>query len=387
MAYVFQTFGKDGKPHPLWRFQYRDHRGRKVMRTGTTSRRETEKMADQLQAMQRAILNGVIAAPKASDKAHAIDDLIERYLEWGRAQGGRRGRPWASEHARKRQQDLAFWKGVLKLKFQVDLMDCQSKVERVIHRLQVVQGRSGKTVWNRVDSLMSFARWCMDRDYLEQDPFRRLKKINTEPVRRRRPLTPEEIPQLLEACLPERRLLYETALCTGLRANELRHVTPETLDTQRCGIHLRAEWTKNRKDTFQPVPDWLMVKLEAVAQTLGMEDPIFGVQKTHPARMIRTDLERAGIPLDMPGQGRVDFHSLRMTYCTLLDFSGASAKETQELARHSTPTLTMDRYVRTRTDRVQRVVEAVGEIVNPQPLPEQRPNEKMTALRVIRNAV
>jgi integrase len=53
------------------------------------------------------------------------------------------------------------------------------------------------------------------------------------------------------------------------------------------------------------------------------------------------------------GEGKIVFHSLRMTYCSLLDYQGASAKKTQELARHSTPTVTMNSYVRTREDRVQ----------------------------------
>lgn len=301
--------------------------------------------------------------------------------------GLRRGHPWGPEHARKRTQDLAFWKKELKFRSQVDLIDCQSMVERVIHRLRVVEGRSGKTTWNRVETLAAFARWCVGRDYLADDPLRRLKKINTDPVRRRRPLKPDEITALLEGCLPERRLLYQVALCSGLRAGELRHITPAHLDGERCGIRLDGAWTKNRRDGFQPMPNWLMDKLLAAAQPMGHSDSIFGVQKTHPARMIQTDLDRAGVPLEIPGEGKVDFHSLRMTYCSLLDFSGASAKETQELARHSTPVLTMNVYVRTRTERVRGVVNVVGDIVNQASMPQQRLNEEFHQLHILRKAL
>ncbi len=41
--------------------------------------------------------------------------------------------------------------------------------------------------------------------------------------------------------------------------------------------------------------------------------------------------------------------------------SGASVKETQELARHSMPDLTMNIYGRTREDRLTNAVERIGE--------------------------
>ena len=386
MPYVYRTYAKDGKPHPRWRFQYRDYLDRNKTRSGTTSRRETEKMAQAVQARQLMIRNRILAAPKASDQVRDIDDLIRDYMAWGSTQGGRHGYPWGCEHARKRQRDLAFWKEQLRLRTQLDLIDTQSRVERVIHRLHIGEKRSGKTTWNIVEALVAFGRWCVARGYLENDPLMRLQRINTDPVRRRRALTPEEIVRLLDKCLPERRLLYEMALCTGLRANELRHITPAHLDNERCGIRLEAAWTKNRLDGFQPVPGWLMAKLVAETQALDQITPVFGVQKTHPARMIQTDLERAGIPLVVPGEGKVDFHSLRVTFCTLLDDRGASARENQELARHSTPVLTMNVYVRTRVDRVRGVVEAVGELVNPDAPHEGRHNDQTPQLHVLRNA-
>lgn len=222
--------------------------------------------------------------------------------------------------------------------------------------------------------------------YLDEDPLRRLKRVCTDPVRRRRALIPGEITKLLETCLPERRLLYETALCTGLRANELRNVTPAHLDDERSGIRLEAAWTKNRLDGFQPVPRWLMNRLRAGSEALGPTSPIFSLQKTHPARMIQTDLVRAGIPPEIPGEGKIDFHSLRVTYCSMLDYSGASAKENQQLARHSTPALTMNVYVRTQVDRVRGVVESLGEIVNPAAPPYRRLTEETPPLRLLSNA-
>jgi hypothetical protein len=44
----------------------------------------------------------------------------------------------------------------------------------------------------------------------------------------------------------------------------------------------------------------------------------------------------------------VDFHALRHTYISRVVASGANIKVAQELARHSTPTLTLGRYAHVR---------------------------------------
>ena len=63
--------------------------------------------------------------------------------------------------------------------------------------------------------------------------------------------------------------------------------------------------------------------------------------------MLRADLADAGIPC-RDDAGRVaDFHALRHTFITNLARSGVHPKIAQQLARHSTITLTMDRYSHT----------------------------------------
>jgi hypothetical protein len=61
----------------------------------------------------------------------------------------------------------------------------------------------------------------------------------------------------------------------------------------------------------------------------------------------RSDLDAAGIPF-RDGAGRVaDFHALRHTFISNLASGGIHPKTAQALARHSTITLTMDRYTHT----------------------------------------
>ena len=76
------------------------------------------------------------------------------------------------------------------------------------------------------------------------------------------------------------------------------------------------------------------------------------------AKMVRDHLEAAGIPYKT-SSGKADFHALRHTFLTNLANSGVHPKTAQALARHSTITLTMDRY--THVDSRQRS-EAVAKL-------------------------
>ena len=65
-----------------------------------------------------------------------------------------------------------------------------------------------------------------------------------------------------------------------------------------------------------------------------------------PAMMLRAVLAAAGIPYETDS-GFADFHSLRHTFVSNLTRGGVHPKNAQKLARHSTITLTMDRYSHT----------------------------------------
>lgn len=374
MPHVYQSLSsKTGRAHPLWRYQYIDYLGCQRKGTGTTSRAETERIALQVQAKHYSIRAGAAPAPKLSDGTHDIAELIEEYLRWGESQGGRGGRPWAPEHARKRRLYLGWWKSELKLQAQVDLVGCQIKVERAMRGLMSEKDRSGKTVWNRVETLVALCNWLVERDYLESNPLRRLHRINTAPRVTRRTLTVEEIQSLLDHASPEHRLLYETAICTGLRAGELRSLTVADIDVLRGGLRLHAEWTKNRKDQLQIAPQWLLEKMVKSADGKPSSAKLLWVPDNID-RTFKQDLERAGIPRTIEGLGKVDFHALRVTYVSLLDLNGASAKTSMELARHSTPTLTMQVYARASQERLRVVVEQVGGMVAGTPSTPQEPN-------------
>ena len=174
-------------------------------------------------------------------------------------------------------------------------------------------------------------------------------------------MTPEEIQKLLDVVPEHRRLLYEVAFTKGLRAGELRALTVKHLDVVCGGLRLDAAWTKNRKDGFQQIPSWLSNRL-ADRSNMKSKDPLLAVP-SHPSRELDKDLKAADIP-KVTDEGKIDFHALRVAYVSFVLEAGASAKEAQTLARHSTAELTMNVYARARNERLREVAEAVGSNVS-----------------------
>ena len=118
-----------------------------------------------------------------------------------------------------RSSYLKRWQSQLNLLSLADLPGIFPRVEKALRAF--AQDRTGKTVMNYAEALSAFCDWCVRRGYLETDPLDGLAPFDTTPEVRRRAMTPDEVKRLLAVCPPERRLLYETALFSGLRMNGL----------------------------------------------------------------------------------------------------------------------------------------------------------------------
>ena len=362
MPGILKGKSKDGK----WRAWYKSHLSgsdgyRKTVKfTGTISRRDTLALAHQHQVEEDRIAADLAAAPKQPNTPRGFVETVQEYLAYGESQGGRGGRPWGLTHARNQRSRLAWWHEQIGFETLHDLMQALRPVETALVRLRD-RGRSSKTLRDYQESLHSLCRWCVDRDYLPSDPLRRLRKFDATPGTRRRALTLGEITAIFAVAAPERRLLYEMALFSGLRLGELRHLTGADLDIERGGVRLHAEWTKNRRAGFQPLPGHLISKLARATEFPS--SPLLPVpSQPQLTRNFDKDLEAAAIE-KVNRDGVVVFHSWRGTYATLLDSLGASPKETQELMRHATPVVTMQRYVQARFERQKALVQTLAEEV------------------------
>lgn len=382
------------KPHRTGKYQgwFTSHSGKRIFFTGTRSRRETLLIAQRLDDEARQIRLGYRPAPDLPSRHldRTITDIIDEYLSWGTLQGGKHGAAWEPVHARKRAMLLHWWIDRLRLEALEDLLPALPNVERALQSLAA--SRSRLTVRHYGEALKAFSRWCTDRDYLPFDPFSRLILLQAKAVTIRRALMPDEIRRLLQQSPPERALLYTVALASGLRAKELRSLQVGDLDKKRSGLQLRPEWTKNRQPGFQPLPQEIMQLMASWAESGAIrelyakypgkasiyrtipEQPLLYVPSTL-SMLFQRDCIAAGIPLKT-GAGVANFHALRVTYTTLIVEAGATVKEAQALARHSTPALTMGLYARTREQALHALTEKVGEVLENRVIDVHQPQEE-----------
>ena len=379
MAGIRKTPLQNGK-FQAW---FTDYLGKIKFFTGTHSKAETLRIAQKLEDDNRQIKVGYRPAPKPFQK-HSLKEIeifIQEYISWGTIQGGRHGMPWGKTHLKNRNSQLSFWKKELDLKTLGDLENILPSVEKILRDLRTNK-KTPKTCRAYSETLKAFCKWCLNRDYLEHDPLKKLSYFDKTPQVTRRAMTPEEIKNLLEVAPDHRRLLYEVAMSTGLRAGELKALTLKHLDLERCGIILEAQWTKNRQPGFQPLPSLLAEKLFAVGvngsakilyekfynrKDLTNEYPdkplLFVSSKT--CREFDFDCNLAGIT-KQTDKGKLDFHALRVVYITYILEAGATVKEAQTLARHSIPELTMNVYAKTRDSRLSELTENIGKKLFPE---------------------
>ncbi len=192
-----------------------------------------------------------------------------------------------------------------------------------------------------------------------ESPIAHLRALNVRANLRRvrRALTPQELRTLLTTTHvgperdgvvgPERALLYQVAVETGLRRGELESLTRSSfdLDGAEPTVIVEAAYSKRRRRDVLPIRPGLVDVLRPHLAGKAPSAPAFWVPKQHKsARIFREDLEAAGIPY-LDDAGRVaDFHALRHTLGSMLAASGVRPKVAQALMRHSSIVLTMDRY-------------------------------------------
>lgn len=242
------------------------------------------------------------------------------------------------------------------------------------------EGLGPGTVNGYIRAIRGFFRWLLESKRAHSNPLASLKTINAQvEVRRgRRELSAGELQKLLTAAKesdrafrslagPDRYYLYLVAATTGFRAVALASLTPADFDLDSGIVTLPARFNKNRKTKEQPIPRDVVEQLRCYLSDRPTNVPVWGVSWSgkHGAQMIRIDLEAAGIPYSVPGPDGpeyADFHALRHSYLTLGGRSGIDLRTLQELAGHSSPTLTA-RYSHRRLHDLAGAVEKLPSIV------------------------
>jgi integrase/recombinase XerD len=224
------------------------------------------------------------------------------------------------------------------------------------------KGRSARTSNAYLTAVKAFTRWLVRDRRAADDPLAHLSALNVKlDVRReRRTLEPTQISKLIAAARDgepfrelsgqDRAMLYRLALTSGLRASELASLTKRSfdLDADPPTVAVEAAYSKHRRRDVLPlradVAELLRVYLRDCGR--GPTERLWpgSWSRKASAKMLRQDLEAAEIPYEDEAGRVFDFHSLRHQFISDLARCGVHPKEAQTLARHSTITLTMDRY-------------------------------------------
>jgi excisionase family DNA binding protein len=252
------------------------------------------------------------------------------------------------------------------------------------------QGESPQTRNYYRGHLKALGRWPVKDKRRAESPFAHMTVEGVTADRRhdRRELTAAELRRVLAVTRASGRSfrglsgedrfhLYAAACGTGFRASALASLTPESfdLDGDMPAVTLAARYAKNRKMKVQPLPADIadLLRVYLAGKLAGL--PVWGgtwAADHRGAEMLRGDLDAAGVPYAVPGPDGplfADFHALRHSYLTLGGRAGIDLRTLQELAGHSTPTLT----ARYSHRRLHDLAGAVEKLPNFLPTGEQRP--------------
>jgi len=303
-------------------------------------------------------------------------DHLDDFQDSLRAKGG------TAKHARQvanrarrivKECGFRFWNDLSASKVQRYLAECREGIESL----------SIQTSNFYLKAIKQFCRWMVRDRRASHSPVDHLQGQNVQTDRRhdRRALGVEELRWLLATTHegpersgvsgPERHLIYRLAVESGLRASEVRSLKRSSFDLEAvpATVTVEAGYSKRRRRDVLPLRPDTAEALRGHFSNKLPEAPAFAMpNKDRLAHVMRFDLAEARavwLQEAHTAQERArresscflvyrdeaglvaDFHALRHTFITNLANSGVHPKVAQILARHSTITLTMDRYTHT----------------------------------------
>ncbi|MBX3738009.1 MAG: tyrosine-type recombinase/integrase [Candidatus Didemnitutus sp.] len=208
-------------------------------------------------------------------------------------------------------------------------------------------GLSAKTVNDLLANLCTFFRWLVAQGLAQANPLEHVERIDTRGAKQcRRALSANEAARLLSVAPLERAMAYMVALHTGLRRKELNAMQWDffALDAREPSVFIPAAVSKNRTDARLPMSPELSRALRAYRPRNFSPFACPFRHRVPRIETVRKDYLAAGIPLRDEQGRRADFHTLRVTFGTLLLASGVHPSVVQQLMRHSDIRLTTRLY-------------------------------------------
>ncbi len=339
------------KESPYWYIRYKDAQGRwkdkRAYKDQTASMQLLAKIARKVELEQEGLFDRFEVHRKRPLTGH-LDDFKQSMLNKGTT----------AQHAQQTYQRAQTVVEDCGFIFMGDIRP--SKIDQILADKRTA-GLSAQSSNFYLQAIKQFCNWMVLDQRSGDNPIQHMRGLNVKAHKRieRRALQPKEIDRLIAATVSgpkrsnmtghERALLYLTALGTGLRAKELASLQWQSLDLKgtKPSITIKAGNSKHRQEDFLPIRPDLAALLdqwqnEQEAKPNDLVFPRF--KKREGSRIIKRDLKAAKIPDKDENDQTLVFHSLRHTFVSGLARGGVHPKVAQMLARHSTITLTLDRY-------------------------------------------
>ena len=399
--------GRDGQNHDATKFyaELRTADGRVLRLPGFENRRLTESLARNVQRLIDCRASGetlpqdtakwIETLPHQAAKVltrwglwqgHTLaagNALSAHIADWKAALAARGNTKQHAELSAHRVESVAeacgfkFYSDISATKVQQELAN--RRTDTVDAKGKTVRGMGIKTTNYYLRDLKSFCRWMLHERRATSSAVEYLDAMNARADVRvqRRALSAVNMRKLLDAARtgPERHgisgtdraLIYELAASTGLRVSELGSLTAGSFSLgESPSVTIAAAYAKNRRqDTLPLRGDMAGLLREFLAGKMPSVKVFPKLSREHSAEMLRADLLSAGLPYELDGK-TFDFHALRHQFISGLAAAGVHPKTAQQLARHSTITLTMDTYTHVFRGELDKAVDALPDWHTPE---------------------
>ena len=363
--------------------------------TGTNDREAALRIAKKWESEAQLRVEGVIDSVGEGFAKHAMLPINEQVAAFIRFRATKGGTESHRDRTRKHIEDFVTagsWRTVRDIK-------ADDVTKRVEYWNEL--GQSARTIESRLQSIKSFSRWLTRQRRIPTNLLEAIEKPDPKTDRRqeRRMILPDEWPWIVNAMAQssdarnsmepnERLLLYQLAIQTGLRANEIHGLTRGKLVLSDKAPHVlcKPAGRKNKKPAKQYIDTQLASELKLHISTKHPKASVFGMgSKEELSRTLEADLSlaRSLWVRSLRGEEKLEaessdflnrenhegevlvFHSLRHTCGAWLARQGEHPKTIQAVMRHGTITLTMDAYGHLfpgqAEDAVGRIASVMGE--------------------------
>jgi integrase len=296
-----------------WYVAFRDpsQGGRRVKHPGYTDKEATRELGRKLEREAERKAAGLEVADR-SRSAEPIKVPLEAYL----AELDRSG---ASAGYRKRVRSIL--ERLVRACHWPNLASVRADTLRAFLQAHARKGRSARSQNDYRNKAARFLGWCVAQGWVEGNP---LTKVGCVPengknrVRPRRSYTDAELTALF-SLRNARTAVYRLAAFSGLRRSDLarlRVADADLTDPRRPRWRLRAEAVKEGRSAVLPMLPECADVVAALVKGKKPGDRLVHVPTDQ--RTLYADLKRANVSRFDDSHRRLDFHSFRYYFCTLL---------------------------------------------------------------------